>query len=142
MEILETVPIGGHLRVMPNEFNVEEMLTTTEFTIPVVIELPANNGSKPEKKTIKVTYNFDENVSKQWKDGKDIPVLDDDGKDTGKSEKVPFNLDEQLGLIVKNIDGVEAVGPDFWPKVRFRYRTAILEAILKDVYPNAKTVVG
>lgn len=150
---------------MPEEnvFDVESMLTTTEFTIPVTIEEPAQNGSTPKKRPIKVTYNFDEEVSKSFADGKPNPdfekekervdaVLSEfEGDELEKQkkknpqppEKVTLNLNEQLAMLVKKIDGVETQPTvEFWAKVRFRYRTAILEQILKDIYPNAKIAGG
>lgn len=112
-----------------NDFNVEEFLTTTEFTIPVKIE-----EKKGATKTINVTYNFTDEIAEQFR------KKPSENGDSSEDVKVMEVLNKQLATMVKKIDGVDTP-PDetFWSRTRLRYRKSILQAIMEDVYPNVKT---
>jgi hypothetical protein len=128
-------------------FSVEDFLTTTQFTIPVIIEdrtVTVTKGQKPPKRTILVTYEFDDELSKKFLP-QDTPSTNGDGagEDVETEKALSLNLNQQLALVIKKIDGV-VTPPDevFWSRVVLRYRTAILKAVLDDIYPNAMTSTG
>ncbi len=125
------------------QISVEEFLTNTEFTIPV--NLPTTGkGSR----TIKVTYQYDDDISEKIRDGITVDEETDEFEEDGVTKKkAPVKksmpLNDQLALTVVKVDGVDTPpDSDFWKRTFLKYRVAILDAILRDVYPNAKISVG
>lgn len=114
------------------QFDVESFLTTTEFTIPVVV-----SEKKGQNKTIQVTYDFSDEIAEKFKEKPATNGNGDEGDDTAK---VMITLNKQLSLMIKKINGVEVpIDEIFWSRTRLKYRKTILKAVLEDVYPNEKT---
>jgi hypothetical protein len=129
-------------------FDPESFLTTNGFTIPVTLDDHSTNGAVKQR-VLAVSYEFSTEISNAFNDGKtemveETAVLTDGSSTTKQVEKKRnLTLNEQLLLVVTGIGGVTKPLDDaFWNKCFFRYKTGILEAILRDVYPNVKTSGG
>jgi len=121
------------------ELRLEQLLTTSEFTIPVTLDV---NGDKKNSKKIMVTYDFNDEVKARYTEGKKVAKEVEDPDKPGEMKTVettePYTMDEQLAMMVTRIDGIDVLNFDLIKKMRFRYKASILEAVLRDIYPNAK----
>lgn len=130
-----------------NVFNVEEFLTNPVFTIPVELTEPKiHPGTTPKKRIVLLTYQFTDESANKIKDG---VLMDNPDYKEGAAEELPekirrsMTLNEQLVMMVTKIDGVETEPTEaFWERVVFKYKQKFIDAILKDIYPNAKTSTG
>lgn len=145
--------------VKENGFNPEEFLTTSHFKIPVEFkETQIHKGTTPPTRRILVEYQFDDDLADLIGKGKEFEVdveveseVEDSEnpgqmklqKQTVKETRTrTLTINEQLMLLVVGIEGVTQLTEERWKTVPFKYRRAIIDAIMADIYPNAKTSTG
>lgn len=133
---------------MEDPEQIESYMTDTEFTIPVDLK-----GTGKGSKTVKITYQFDDKIAEvigngEIKEVDDVDNMVDDPDPEKDGEKIPgkkkvkhfLSLNKQLTLMVTALNGKPiANGETFWPKVVYKYRDAIMSAIMADIYPKQKT---
>lgn len=118
--------------------NLQEFLQTTQYTIPVELSRQDSSG-KMLKRRISMTYEFNDEIADKVKNGITEDVDDPENPGLKKQQRRSLSVNEQLCMIVKDVNGIATTPTeDFWAKTFFRFRQQMLEAVMRDVYPNAK----
>lgn len=120
------------------------------FTIPVDLEDHGEDGEVIKRRVL-VTYQFDDDLQETLRAGKDdtvkrpIPperLVEGGPIEEDATEHRELTDPELLQLLIRTVSGIEEITQDTFKKMPPKYKKGILQAVMKDIYPDPPTSVG